>query len=190
MSNLSKSSKQWSWAALILAALAFSGWLHVAPNRKYARVFSHWGQEYLEKQDLSRAENYLRRAIYFDPGYARTFQSLGVLSHQRRDLPTAINYVQKARELEPQNGDISNHLGEMYLESEDPDKAVDFFEEAIHKSRHAHNAAQYRFNLGLALLKRGDAVSAFEQVKLIRQADQPVLARELERKVEAFLGPI
>ena len=72
--------------------------------------FSHYtlqkGKFFLEKNNLTSAEDLFRKAISESPKYGMPYKYLGDIKHLARDLVKAIEYWEKYMELSPENSHI------------------------------------------------------------------------------------
>jgi len=71
---------------------------------------------FLEKWDLDKAEETLRKLIELEPEFAPAWNKLGVLFARRKDLRQAEECFEEALRLDPRMAEPHSNLGNIYLE--------------------------------------------------------------------------
>jgi tetratricopeptide (TPR) repeat protein len=74
-------------------------------------------RDYMTQDEMTRAEEYLLKALANDRDSADTYTNLGVLYNRRKDFTKAIQYFTDAYKLKPDDLDVRSNLAEAYLKA-------------------------------------------------------------------------
>jgi tetratricopeptide (TPR) repeat protein len=96
----------------------------IALNPRNANALNFLGYSLAEAgEDLSRAEELIKRALEIEPNNGYFLDSLGWVYFKRGDYKNALSQLEKAVEIVPSDGLILMHLGEAYIKMGDNTKA-------------------------------------------------------------------
>lgn len=120
------------------------------------------------KQDYEKEEDYLKKAIEFNPKYAKAYNNLGVVYKATGRKEEAAALYKKAIELNPDYAEPYNNLGNIYKINGRPEEAIPLYKKAIELNQffaEAHN------NLGVAYKSIGKAEEAIASYKKAIELD-------------------
>lgn len=109
--------------------------------------------ENYQNGNLTKAEEYLRKAIALQPDNAELYNNMGLVLQGMGKIDEAVEHFQKAISLNPNLADAHYNLGNIFREKGDIDKAIDCYQKAIQLDNENYDAY---VNLGIALKERGD----------------------------------
>jgi tetratricopeptide (TPR) repeat protein len=114
-------------------------------SRDPAQLFQA-GQDALNANRLSEAENDFREVIALNPQIGGAYANLGVVYMRRKQWPKAVEALKKAEHLMPQVAGIRLNIGLVYFRQNQFLKAIPVFESVV---RDQPDAVQPRHLLGL-----------------------------------------
>lgn len=109
--------------------------------------------EYYQAGQFIKAEEYLKKAIAFQPGNAELYNNLGLVLQGMGKIKEAVEYFQKAISLEPNLADAYYNLANICREIGDIDKAIIYYQKATQLDNENYDAY---VNLGIALKETGN----------------------------------
>jgi tetratricopeptide (TPR) repeat protein len=133
-----------------------------ALNPGFAGPAYELGRLYLDEKQYGQAITWLRKVPPADPRYARSRFRMGLAAYAAGDYGTAADVFRELVRTYQLN-EVYNNLGVAEAAANQP-AAVDDLRHAL-EGEPANQA--YLFNLGLALLKRGDVTGAAAQLKAV-----------------------
>jgi tetratricopeptide (TPR) repeat protein len=142
------------------------------------------GRFALETNDLTAADNHLRRAYALVPDNAEITFALGNLRVAQGDLRHAVDYYEAALKLDPQHKGALNNLGVLALNANQSARAIGFLRRAILREP---NNPKTHYLLARALDLAGDRAQArAEAARAVeldpRQAEYAALEERLNEK--------
>lgn len=137
---------------------------------------------FLEKWDLDKAEETLRKLIELEPEFAPAWNKLGVLFARRKDLRQAEECFEEALRLDPRMAEPHSNLGNIYLERGWFDRAKSSYEQALVLDPGNPTATH---NLGVLYRKTGDIGKGVSLLKQANRADRAKFRREARTSPEA-----
>ena len=154
-------------------------------NSKYAKVYYSLGEESLQKGHIDKARKYFKRAIELNPQSAKGYFGFGLAYKENKQDAAAIELFEKGIELDPNFHKALNALGLIYQGQGQYAKAIDYFEKALHSQENYNDLPEYRYNMGVTYVLMGDKASAQDQVKYIKNIDNPQIAQKLKEYIES-----
>lgn len=152
------------------AASAIAGYEKaIQQNPSDPRAYVLLAALYTSQNQWPKAEDLYRRALQVEPGYslAATKLAAGMLEHGE-NVDVAVSYAQLGRQGMPDSADAADTLGWAYYNKGTYGLAADLLQEAIKKSP---NDANYRFHLGMTLLKSGNKTQAKANLEAVLRLD-------------------
>ncbi|MGA8596611.1 MAG: FG-GAP-like repeat-containing protein [Bryobacteraceae bacterium] len=156
------------WEGQTESALPY---LHEALRRGSgnARIPMLIGQIYLQAGSLDNAEEYIRKALDWNPAYADAWSELGGVYEARNDTPQALACFEKALALDPDLTYVQLNAAHAAEQASDNVKAERYYRQVLSTEPQNPDAAN---GLGLVLAKQGrtgEAKQFFEQAIQARQ---------------------
>ncbi|PWU03839.1 MAG: hypothetical protein C5B51_18115 [Terriglobia bacterium] len=133
-------------------------------------------------QSQEAQANY-RRALSLNPENAEILNNLAFLIIETSgNSDEALSLARKARVHAPNNPSLDDTLGWIYLKRNETDAALQVFSNLVLKyPKHS----VYRYHLGVAFLKKGDAARGKAELRTALTQDPP---REIESKIRELLA--
>ncbi|MZH05249.1 MAG: MFS transporter [Nitrospinae bacterium] len=145
-------------------------------NAEYAGDMFELGVQFLNKNDLRRANEKLREAVKLDPSFVLAHYFLGNSLAAIRDFKQAENHFQSAIQLQPDFAEAHGALGNILAAQGNLDGAITKFEKAIEIKP---NLFEAQINLGIAWEHKGESDKAHSHykkaIRLQPQDDQAYL---------------
>jgi beta-lactamase regulating signal transducer with metallopeptidase domain/cytochrome c-type biogenesis protein CcmH/NrfG len=133
----------------------------------------------------AEAEKEYRTVLKLDSNNAVAMNNLAyLLSHSQQHLDEALELALRARELLPNLVEISDTLAWVYLRKNYTNDALAIFEQLVEK--HPEEST-YHYHLALALVQKGNRVSAAEQLKLALERNP---SQEEAEKIRQLLNTL
>jgi len=128
-------------------------------NQDAARIHTELGQQYLERGQLKKALDTLKKALQFDDDYAPAHTVIATIYARINENDQAERHYRRAVELKPKNGDTNNNLGAFLCRIGKVDQALPYFETAVRDP--FYNTKDVALaNAGRCLLKKKDYAAA------------------------------
>ncbi len=160
----------------------------------FAEIPESWndlGVAYLNKGELEKALDAIRKAIALDDGNYIFYRNLGdiyfamfVRSKDSAAYRTALDHYRKALGLNPEDPSSHNGIGYAYLQGGEPRLAIPEFEMAL-KFSPDYTSALY--NLAQAAFKAGDFKKALESFVLFKERYTKVLSPKQIEAMDAMI---
>jgi len=115
-----------------------------------------------DRENLARAEEFLKRAVELAPAHSKANYHLGVAAHERGDKSGAVRAFERAIELDRELIDAYIRLGQVLHDQGAYDRAIGVYLDAARirdKNEYLHN------NLGMAYVEQGKLDRAIESFK-------------------------
>ncbi len=143
------------------------------------------GIDYLEKNNMEKAENLFRKAIDESPTFGEPYKFLGDISHNSRDLVKAVEYWEKYMELSPSRSHIVFDSMETALFDLGRYSEVEkFYRKVLENNPKNLNAG---LRLANVLNEKGENKSALELIDSFIEKDNPsVLIMLMKLKLSIF----
>ncbi|MFH1624567.1 MAG: tetratricopeptide repeat protein, partial [Pseudomonadota bacterium] len=135
----------------------------VRSNPQDAKAVSDLGTQYIETDDLDKAEEALRKAIELDPSRMRTYFDLGVVCAKKERWQDALKAFVKAIELDPRDASSRYNCGFALEQLGETQGAFEQYQEAI---SHNLNHVEAHFRLALIYGDQGrleDSIQHYEK---------------------------
>ena len=130
--------------------------------QKKADAFYKIGAAEYQAGNLTEATKYLEKAKKINPNDAKIYHAFGLVYVSLRKYSEAIASCQKALRVDPTFVDAHNALGTIYGHLGEWDKAIAEFRQALSSPMYKTPELAH-YNLGLALMEKGDHVSAVKE---------------------------
>jgi len=140
-----------------------------APDRDKAVALAYLGKIYNERGEYDRAVEVLNRAIAYDKENPEIFRQLSMAYRGRREFDKALEAAEKSTAAADKDIDGKVLTGNIYFETGRYDEAIAAYREAL--SSEPENP-RVLYNLGSALMKKGDEFAAVEYFKKAAAADR------------------
>lgn len=140
------------------------------------------GLYYLEKWDLDKAEEVLRKAVEVDREHVRAWNKLGVVFARREDLRQAEDCFEEALRLDSRFADPYSNLGNIYAERGWTDRAQKAYEQALALDPGNPAAAH---NLGVLYRRMGQIGKGVDLLKQANRAQRRRFRREVRNTPES-----
>jgi tetratricopeptide (TPR) repeat protein len=96
-----------------------------------ASSYNSLGLKYMDANNYSKAEIYLRKAIATDPTMPNPYNNLGIVLASTNRIDEAESSYQKAIQLNPEYANAYSNLGIIYTDKKQYQTAIDTFKKAI-----------------------------------------------------------
>ena len=117
-----------------------------------------------QRQEVEKAQGHYRKTLEITPKFAPAGNNLAwLMAEHGGNLDEALEHAENARAQQGENAHIADTLGWIYYKKNVPLKAVALLEEAANSLR---DNPVVQFHLGMALLKKGDAVNGKKTLNL------------------------
>ena len=126
------------------------------------------GMFYLDRQDVKRAEEWVRKAVTWDAGSPPLRHALAVVLSTAGRAAEAIEHLQAAERLEPDSAEHPYALGLAYAESGRIDEAIASLSRACDLDP---QFARAWYNLGLAYMETDEAERAIGAIERAENED-------------------
>jgi Flp pilus assembly protein TadD len=136
---------------------------------------------YLEKWELEKAEENLRKILDLDPDHARAWNKLGVVFARRKDLRQAEDCFNLAVQKDPNLASPHSNLGNIYAERGWIDRAQTAYEQALVLDPGNPTATH---NLGVLYRKSGDIGRGVDLMKQATRSERGRYKSELRSSPE------
>ncbi len=123
---------------------------------------------YMHRGDLTRAEEWVRKAIVWDANSAPLYHALAVILSQRGSLDEAIDVLKRAEELDPTEAEYPYSRALALAEAGRLSDAIVAFERAVELLPEFTRAW---YNLGLARIQSGDADGGLNDLATAEKLD-------------------
>ena len=140
-----------------------------APDKDKAVALTYLGIIADEKGEYDRALEYLTRAQTYDAKNPEVFKNLAIVYRHRKEFDKALESAQKSTSLSEGGTDAQLLTGNIYFESGKYDEAIAAYRQVLEKSP---DNPRVLYNLGSALMKKGDEFAAMEYFKKAATADR------------------
>ncbi|HOD16779.1 MAG TPA: tetratricopeptide repeat protein [Spirochaetota bacterium] len=140
-----------------------------APDRDKAIALTYLGIISDEKGEYDKALDYLNRARTYDDKNPEIYKNLAIVYRHRKEFDKALESAQMSTSLSNGASDSSLLTGNIYFESGRYDEAIAAYREVLAKSP---DNPRVLYNLGSALMKKGDEFAAIEYFKQAGAADR------------------
>lgn len=140
-----------------------------APDADKAVALTFMGIISDEKGRTDEAIDYYNRAIRFNSRDPLIYRNLSIAHRHKKNYAGAQDAIERAISLDPQNTKNRVLYGNILFEQRKFGDAKQVYQDAL--SRDPENASAL-FNMGIALLRGGDRVSAMEYLKKAGEADK------------------
>lgn len=138
----------------------------------------------LMKEDRYGAIYHFEKSLEIQPEQAYIYNRLSELHRQTGEEEKGIGYLKKGIELFPEDFNLNHNLAVYYLtEENDPEKALTYFKKA---ESHGDANPNFHFLMGLSYVFAGQKINALEQITMLRQAKEELLARRLESVIRQW----
>ena len=107
-----------------------------------------------------------------------------IMAEEGTDLDQALAYAQRAKQRYPQEPNISDTLGWIYIKKNLADDAIRVYQDLLEKNP---KNATFRYHLAMALLQKGDRVTAKREGEQALQVSQ---SKDEQAKIRALLTKI
>jgi len=140
-----------------------------APDRDKAVALAYLGKIYNERGEYDRAVEVLNRAVAYDKENPEIFRQLSMAYRGRREFDKALEAAEKSTAAFDKDIDGRVLTGNIYFETGRYDEAIAAYREAL--ATEPENP-RVLYNLGSALMKKGDEFAAVEYFKKAAAADR------------------
>lgn len=146
---------------LLVSAAAFALAACSSPEQKVERYYES-GMEFLEKDDLPRANIQFQNALKINEDHVPTLIGLSEVAEAKEDFQTLFAILQRIVRLAPDNVDAHIRIGKLYLIGSDETQAMEAAEKAIALDPQNPEAMSLKAGVQLTL---GDIESAVALAK-------------------------
>jgi tetratricopeptide (TPR) repeat protein len=116
-------------------------------------TYNNLGRAYMNLDNLTEAEKYLKKSLELQPDNFFAFHNLGLLFQFKKEFNTSIQYLKKALEISSNWPQTHYDLGNTYLGIKDYERAIQCYKKSIELGQ--NNADIYK-KLGIAYLGKDD----------------------------------
>jgi tetratricopeptide (TPR) repeat protein len=131
----------------------------IISTQKSARAFNLLAQICIKRNKLDEAEEYLTKAIFFNPDYIPSYQELSSVYMRTHKTAELVQVAKKLNSLSPNNPKYTIILANAYLENNEGDEAEKYFKKSI---RLSPKLAQAYKGLGLLNMIREEYAEAMK----------------------------
>ncbi len=137
----------------------------ISLEERQRRADAHYKVGVAEFQQGQLAEAFIafEKAKEYYSDDARIYNALGLVYFERREFQDAISHFQEALKLDPNFADAHNNIGKVHAQLGNWDKAIEEYREALSNPFY-RTPELARYNLGEALLEKGDNVNAVKEL--------------------------
>jgi tetratricopeptide (TPR) repeat protein len=140
-----------------------------ANDRDKAIALTYMGMISDDKGDYDKAIEYYNRAQTYDKKNPDIYKNLSLAYRHKKDFDKAIDSARQSSSLNSDDTGAKKLLGDLYFERGNYDDAISRYREILDKSPE-HPGVLY--NMGSALMAKGDEFSAMEYFKKAGAADR------------------
>ncbi|GJL93618.1 MAG: hypothetical protein DHS20C05_00230 [Hyphococcus sp.] len=152
----------------MFAALAAVTTACASPEQKLERYYES-GQEFLEKNDLGKANIQFRNALKIDEAHVPSLLGLAVIAEEKNDLKAMFGLYQGIARLDPDNLKAHIQLGKLYLIGSDETTAMEEADKALTLAPDNLDAMSLKAGV---LMRIGDSVQATELARKVVAVDR------------------
>jgi superkiller protein 3 len=153
--------------------------ISVEEQQKKSEAQYKLGVAEFNRGNLADALIAFQKARDYYPNDAKIYNGLGLIYLQQQKYRETIAAFQKALELDPNFLEAYNNLGTVYAQIGDWDEAIVQFKEALSSPLYRTPELAH-YNLGLALMEKGDNVNAVKEFHAAIQL-RPDFSRALDK---------
>ncbi|HRZ40175.1 MAG TPA: hypothetical protein P5246_04115 [Candidatus Omnitrophota bacterium] len=125
------------------------------------------GTVYLRKNDFSKAETYLLKAIELDPKNIAAYANLSIMHSMNNDFEKALPFIRAAHELNPYDPLYIHILGHVYFQLAQYEQSFYFYKKLLDEFFSAYIADQYFRLLVQYYEKTHDLGATLEQARAL-----------------------
>jgi tetratricopeptide (TPR) repeat protein len=140
-----------------------------APDRDKAIALTYLGMISDDKGDYDAAEKYYTRALTYDKNNPDIYKNLSLTYRHKKDFDKAVETAEKSVSIKSDDTDAKILLGNVYFETGKYDDAISAYREVLDKTP---DNPRVLYNLGSALMMKGDEFAAMEYFKKAGAADR------------------
>ncbi len=140
-----------------------------ATDRDKAIALTYLGMIHDDKGDYDSAEKYFTRALTYDKNNPDIYKNLSMTYRHKKQFDKAVESAEKSASMKTDDTDAKILLGNVYFETGRYDEAIAAYREALDS---APDNPRLLYNLGSALMKKGDEFAAMEYFKKAGAADR------------------
>jgi len=155
-----------------------------APDRDKAIALTYLGMISDDKGDFDKAVDFYTRALSYDKKNPDIYKNLSMTYRHKKDFDKALETAEKSASINPEDTESKILLGNIYFETGKYDEAVAAYRDVLEKSP---DNARVLYNMGSALMQKGDEFAAMEYFKKAGAADR---IGEVAHKAYSRLGVI
>lgn len=134
-----------------------------------AMALTYMGIIYDDKGEYNKAVDCYTRALTYDKKNPIIYRNLSLAYRHKKEYDKAGTFAEKAIDIDSKNTQNRLLLGNLYFEQGRYDDAIRAYEDTLKLDRENGSAL---YNLGIALYKKGDEVSAIDYLKRAGAADK------------------
>ncbi len=155
-----------------------------APDRDKAIALTYLGMISDDKGEYDKAVEYYTRALTYDKKNPDIYKNLSMAYRHKKDFARALETAEQSASLNADDPESKILLGNIYFETGKYDEAIAAYREALDRTP---DNARVLYNLGSALMQKGDEFAAMEYFKKAGAADR---IGEVAHKAYSRLGVI
>ncbi|MBN2158652.1 MAG: tetratricopeptide repeat protein [Spirochaetes bacterium] len=140
-----------------------------ASDRDKAIALTYIGMINDDKGDHDRAIEYFNRALTYDRNNPDIYKNMSLAYRHKKDFDRAIESAEKSAAIKGDDGDTKTLLGNIYFETGRYDDAISAYRGVLDGSP---ENARVLYNMGSALMQKGDEFAAMEYFKKAGAADR------------------
>jgi tetratricopeptide (TPR) repeat protein len=140
-----------------------------APDRDKAIALAYLGIISDDKGEYDRAIDFFNRALTYDRKNPDIYKNLSLAYRHKKDFDKAVESAEKSASLNADDTDAKTLLGNIYFETGKYDDAISAYRSVLDKNPHDPRVL---YNMGSALMQKGDEFAAVEYFKKAGAADR------------------
>jgi len=149
------------------AIAAYAVWIGCQPNKRYAQVFFHMGDDCERQQCPLREQIKLaEKVIYHDPTFSNGYNRMGYLSRMNDQIDRSVLFHQLALFYDFQNRSSLVELGMDFFQKGDTEMSLKYLQQAIALSDHGFDINYY---LGRVYERKKDYAKASQYYRRATQ---------------------
>ena len=140
-----------------------------APDRDKAIALTYLGIISDDKGEYDKAIDFFNRALTYDRKNPDIYKNLSLAYRHKKDFNKAVESAEQSASLNAEDTDAKTLLGNIYFESGKFDDAISAYRSVLDKNP---GNPRVLYNMGSALMQKGDEFAAVEYFKKAGAADR------------------
>jgi len=155
-----------------------------AADRDKAIALTYLGMISDDKGEYDKAVEFYNRALTYDKKNPDIYKNLSLAYRRKKDFTKALEAAEQSASLNADDTEAKTLMGNIYFETGKYDEAIAAYREVLDKTP---DNARVLYNMGSALMQKGDEFAAIEYFKKAGAADR---IGEVAHKAYSRLGVI